>query len=210
MKISRFKVGLFAGLVMAILGGLAGVIFAATADASDNMASYGSTIPTSDDDFDRLDTTGPSGKRVNVIEWEGNLEIHVYPKGSLTGLSLKLVKTKGQTVMVIGYRFDTAPNQTLTRRALVSIPFGEIFKAYKDPTADDYDKIIITNNTLAGGVIPYKYDEPKQLYPDGHPALMTDQSGKNNPSRTPAAAPQPEKKPDTFDQESGSIRPFAF
>ena len=31
-------------------------------------------------------------KRVDVIEWAGNLEIHVYPAGSLAGLGLKLVK----------------------------------------------------------------------------------------------------------------------
>ena len=40
--------------------------------------------------YDRLDGTGESGKKVNVIEWEGNLEIHVYPKGSVKGLAMKL------------------------------------------------------------------------------------------------------------------------
>ena len=40
--------------------------------------------------FDRLDGTGPSGKTVDVIEWDGNLEIHVTPKTSLKGLGAKL------------------------------------------------------------------------------------------------------------------------
>src|SRR4051812_4130447 len=71
-----------------------------------------------DKDYDRLDGTGPSGKTVQVIEWEGNLEVHVYPIGSLKGLSLKLdEKNKGKPVMVIGYRFKDNPDVQLVRRA---------------------------------------------------------------------------------------------
>src|SRR5437764_543896 len=59
-----------------------------------------------DGKYDVLDGKGPSGKKVDVVEWEGNLEIHVAPKGSLRGLSLKLdKKNKDKPVMVIGYRF---------------------------------------------------------------------------------------------------------
>src|SRR5688572_15930416 len=73
-----------------------------------------------EDDYDRLDGKGKSGKKVDVIEWEGNLEIHVYPKGSLLGLALKLDESqKGKKVMVIGYRFNNSPNDHLIRRALV-------------------------------------------------------------------------------------------
>src|SRR5687767_8204018 len=70
--------------------------------------------------FDRLDGTGRSGKKVDVIEWEGNLEIHVYPKGSLKSLALKLDKrNKDKTVMVIGYRFNNDPGKQLIRRAIL-------------------------------------------------------------------------------------------
>lgn len=126
-----------------------------------------------EDDYDRLDGKGRSGKRVDFIEWEGNLEIHVYPKGSLVGLALKLDETqKNKKVMVVGYRFNNSPQETLIRRALVSIPFAATFKAFKDPSAEDYDKIIISNNGLSGQVLAFRLDpEPKQLYPEGHPAL---------------------------------------
>src|SRR5687767_7863161 len=71
-----------------------------------------------DPEYDRLDGMGPSGKRVDVIEWEGNLEVHVYPKGSLRGLALTIDRQKkDKPVMVIGYRFDNAPKTQLIRRA---------------------------------------------------------------------------------------------
>src|SRR4051812_30563328 len=72
-------------------------------------------------DYDRLDGMGSSGKKVQVIEWEGNLEIHVYPSGSLQGLSLKIDRAnKERPVMVIGYRFDAA-KKPLIRRAILGI-----------------------------------------------------------------------------------------
>ena len=122
-------------------------------------------------DFDRLDGTGSSHKTVNVIEWEGNLEIHVYPQGSLKGLSLKLdKKNKDRPVMVIGYRFDSSLQRALIRRAILSIDLKDGFKAYRDPSAEEYDKIIISNNGLSSDLLAYKLDpESKQLYPDGHP-----------------------------------------
>ena len=82
--------------------------------------------PTSqkDDDYDRFDGTGKSRKKVNVIEWEGNLEIHVYPEGSLKGLALKIDEAKGKKVMVIGYRFDTDPQEQHVRRAILGIGLG--------------------------------------------------------------------------------------
>src|SRR5438045_1130880 len=99
-----------------------------------------------DDDYDRLDGKGASGKKVQVIEWEGNLEIHVYPAGGLAGLALKLDKrNKDRPVMVIGYRFDNSPKQQLIRRAILGINLREGFKAFRDPSADDYDKIVISN-----------------------------------------------------------------
>jgi hypothetical protein len=161
-----------------------------------------------EDDFDRLDGKGRSGKKVDVIEWEGNLEIHVYPKGSLLGLALKLDESqKGKKVMVIGYRFNNSPNEHLIRRALVSIPFYPGFKAFKDPSADDYDKIIISNNGLSGQVLAFKLDpEPKTLYPEGHPAL---EKKEDSGPRIPASR-QSEKKlaPKSPDEEDGSIQHF--
>src|SRR5690606_27635849 len=107
------------------------------------------------DDFDRLDGTGKSRKRVDVIEWEGNLEIHVYPKGSLSGLALKIDEKDRKKVMVIGYRFDNSPREQLVRRAILSIPLREPLNVYRDPSPDEYDKVIITNNALAGGLVKF-------------------------------------------------------
>lgn len=129
--------------------------------------------PTSEDQYDRLDGTGRSRKKVNVIEWEGNLEIHVYPAGSLKGLALKLdKKNKEKPVMVIGYRFDDDPKNKLIRRAILGIELKEGFKVFTDPTAEGYDKIVISNQELNSPYKRFKLDPPPaQLYPDGHPAL---------------------------------------
>jgi hypothetical protein len=158
------------------------------------------------DDFDRLDGTGASGKRVDVIEWEGNLEVHVYPKGSLKGLALKLdEKNKDKPVMVIGYRFDNAPKSQLIRRAILGIKLKEPLKTFRDPSADDYDKIIISNNGLSGQMQAFKLDPaPAQLYPDGHPALA-----KTEEKRKPASKEEqrPVYAPPKVD-EDGRIQPF--
>lgn len=141
--------------------------------------------PRNDPKYDRLDGTGESGKKVNVIEWEGNLEVHVYPAGSLVGLALKLdEKNKGKRVLVIGYRFDNAPKTQIIRRNILGIPLREGFKAYRDPSADDYDKVVISNSTLSGQVTALRLDPPPtQLYPDGHPTLA-----KTNEEQAPAAS----------------------
>jgi hypothetical protein len=165
------------------------------------------------DDFDRLDGTGNSGKTVQVIDWEGNLEIHVYPKGSLKGLAMKIDrKNKDKPVMVIGYRFIDNPGAQLIRRALLTMPLSETFKVYKDPTENEFDKIIVSNNGLAGDLVPYKLEaEPKQLYPDGHPALADGQTS-GEKKRGPASKQQTKQPAD--DQpapgvdEDGRITPF--
>ena len=58
-----------------------------------------------DSNYDRLDGVGASGATVNVIEWEGNLEIHVAPPGALHGLSLKL-DTRNKSKPVMGDRLS--------------------------------------------------------------------------------------------------------
>ncbi len=179
-----------------------------------------------EDKYDTLDGTGESGKTVNVIEWEGNLEIHVYPKGSLKGLALKLDrKNKDKPVMVIGYRFDYSPKKQIIRRAILGIPLKENFYSYRDLSADDYDKVIISNNVFSASkeLVAYNTDpEPTQLYPDGHPANDEKQS---EPKRAVASVPEKpkadsksESKSDAESFESkakilddeGSIRPFKW
>jgi hypothetical protein len=131
--------------------------------------------------FDRLDGKGPSGKRVDVIEWEGNLEIHVYPKGSLQGLSAKLDdRTEGKRVMVIGYRFEANKKaHPLVRRAILGVPFNKNLKAFTDTTEKEFDKLAISNNGLAKPWAPYTLDpSPSQWYPDGHPSNTEDDSAK--------------------------------
>lgn len=167
----------------------------------------------SDANYDRLDGHGKSGKKVNVVEWEGNLEVHVYPKGSLKSLALKLdKKNKKKPVMVIGYNFGDSPNDWLVRRAILGINLHEGFKAYKDPSADDYDKIVISNNGLASPMIAFNYEQPKQLYPDGHPALkQPERDVASEEKREPAQTTEKRETDETdknVDQESGTVKPF--
>lgn len=171
-----------------------------------------------DADYDRLDGTGSSGKKVNVIEWEGNLEIHVYPAGSLKGLALKLDKTnKDKPVMVIGYRFVEHPDVQLVRRAILGIDMSDGFRAYKDPTADGYDKIIISNNGLSSPLAVYRLEPgPKQNYPDAATAKAAAQmrlpASSGDSSGATTQAPARNAAQDAADQQemedSGSIRPF--
>jgi hypothetical protein len=124
-------------------------------------------------DFDRLDGHGPTAKKVDVIEWEGNLEIHVYPKGSLKSLAMKIdheSKATKNNVMVIEYGF-TGVAYTLIRRAILSIPMPDTFKAFKDETADDYDKIIISGSSIDGAKAYALAPGPVQMYPDYSDAL---------------------------------------
>ena len=182
----------------------------------------GSSDP--DPDFDRLDGRGKSRRRVDVIEWEGNLEVHVYPGGGLKGLALKLDdRDKDRKVMVLGYRFDTQPDKQLIRRAILSIPFYPGFHVYRDPASgSEYDKILISNSTLGKPLLAYQTEaEPKQLYPDGHPmneapktevaktGEITDESGDSPQERKPASSGQKTLIDQDPDAE-GSIRPFRW
>jgi hypothetical protein len=154
--------------------------------------------PNSDGNYDRLDGVGKSGKTVQVIEWEDNLEIHVYPPGSLKGLALKIDHpSKDKKVMVIGYRFADNPKEQLIRRAILGISLREGFKTFKDPTETDFDKIIISNNGLSGQVVGFALDPaPTQLYPDGHPA--------NNPTDVAKATSAGGRSPASVGSSDGS------
>lgn len=195
------------------------------------VGSLPSAAARSEDDFDRLDGRGPSGKKVDVIEWEGNLEIHVSPAGSLKGLGLKLDdRDQKKPVMVISYRFDNTPKaQKIIRRAILGVPIREGFNAYLDKTADEYDKVLISNQGLAlsNTLVKYALDpEPKQMYPDGHPALASQESGPPGNGRNAMASKDRSTKtkqrepaasalghsnggsPQDIDQDTGTIRPF--
>ena len=174
--------------------------------------------PPAADAYDRLDGTGESRKKVNVIEWEGNLEIHVYPAGSLKGLALKIDdRDKAKTVMVIGYRFDNAPQKQLIRRAILGIDLKEgAYHVYRDSTAQGYDKVVITPHLLnASYLTAFKLDPPpKQLYPDGHPALLAEQQQKDprkaEEPRRPASEDSEHVPGGTVDQDTGTIKPFKW
>lgn len=166
----------------------------------------------SEPDYDRLDGHGKSGKKVNVVEWEGNLEIHVYPVGSLKGVGLKLdKKNKDKPVMVISYRFKDSPKVVLIRRAILGIPLPENFLTFRDLSADDYDKIIITGNGLAESKTLQVYTPepaPTQLYPDGHP-MLTEKKADLPAARMPAQQAQ-DASTGSIDMESGTIKPFRW
>ena len=185
-----------------------------------SLSAFAASPVDPDKDYDRLDGTGASGKKVNVIEWEGNLEVHVYPAGSLKGLALKLdKKNKAKPVMVIGYRFDDGAKNQLIRRAILGIDLKEGFKTFRDTSAEGYDKIIISNNTLSDQVVAYRLDpEPSQLYPEGHPALAAADpvppASALKTDRLPAkakSAPVPVDNDQTDAEEleeTGTIKPF--
>jgi hypothetical protein len=118
--------------------------------------------------FDRLDGTGPSKKRVDVVEWEGNLEIHVYPKGSTNGIGAKLDdRDTSKKVMVIAYTLGGA-KEPLVRRAILGVPFTKAISGFIDPTEKEFDKIALSNSDMPKPWIPYKLaTPPKQWGPDG-------------------------------------------
>jgi hypothetical protein len=181
-------------------------------------ATHAGSAQEPDPEFDRLDGKGKSRRRVDVVEWEGNLEIHVYPGGSLRGLALKLDdRDQARKVMVIGYRFDTQPNQQLIRRALLSIPMSAGFQVYRDPSSgEEYDKVIVTQHSLGKPLVTYKTEpEPTQLYPEGHPmnaepkkeAYAREAKQQASEVRAPASQGAQVIIPNA-DDDDGSIRPF--
>ncbi len=119
--------------------------------------------------YDRLDGRGASGTKVDVIEWEGNLEIHTYPRGSMKALGAKVDdRVEGKKVMVIAYEFK-GQTHPLVRRAILGVPFdAKNLKAYIDPTEKEFDKLALTNQTLTKPWVRYKLaPAPKQWFPDG-------------------------------------------
>lgn len=184
------------------------------------------------DDFDRLDGRGPSRVKVDVIEWEGNLEVHVYPGGSLKSLAAKLdERERDKKVMVLGFRLHGQPGRQLVRRAILGVPFRAGFVAFRDASVTDYDKVILSNHKLAD-LKPIELEPgPAQLYPEGHPANevasadgAADAAGSRLPAsqvRAPfvpprreadpaAAVAEPPRPARAFVDENGAIRPFEF
>ncbi|MBU6374956.1 MAG: hypothetical protein KGQ59_03070 [Bdellovibrionales bacterium] len=161
----------------------------------------------SEDDFDRLDGFGRSGKKVDVVEWEGNLEIHVYPGGSTQGLALKIDdRNPNKRVMVIGYRFKNNPKLQLIRRAILGIPLQNDFQVFRDPrSGKEYDKFVITNRRLGAPWVAYRVEPgPSQLYPEGHSAIANKAAQHPSPSeRAPASG---REFIGGVDPESGAIR----
>lgn len=175
------------------------------------------TQPGAEDDYDRLDGTGQSGKKVDVIEWEGNLEVHVYPKGSTGGLLLQVDRqNKDRPVMVIQFAFNQYEGESpLVRRYILGIPIKDGYKLYQDMSTADYDKFVITNNTLGEkSLVAKTYGTPSQKYPNGHPMLAQQQADAN---RKPASVPVQSGKglvpfnpgvapAKTVDSETGAIQ----
>jgi len=151
--------------------------------------------------FDRLDGSGPSKVRVDVIEWDGNLEVHVYPRGALKGLSAKLDdREQGKKVMVIGYRLGNSKTP-LIRRAILGIPFTKNVLGFIDRTEPDFDKFALSNQPLSKPWAPFKLDPaPAQWGPEG-----SDKTESSQPRLTeqPSHHPQEDR---SYDSESGSSR----
>src|SRR5438034_415144 len=95
----------------------------------------------------------------------------------------------------------------MIRRATLDIPIGDGFKSYTDPSADDYDKIIISNNTITEGVRSYAMaPAPTQLYPDYHPAFAAD--GDSGSQTAPKSVPPLSNEPvKNYQRKSASESP---
>ncbi len=144
--------------------------------------------------FDRLDGKGRSGVVVDVIEWEGHLELHITPKGQLLGLAARIDrKQKDRPVMIIGYRFQAHPEEQLIRRAVLSIPLQDGFKAFRDTGVSDFDKVMIANENLAGGsVIVYRFEEKLSGdYPAEHPLAVAASQEAKSVERKPSSPQKP-------------------
>jgi hypothetical protein len=160
-----------------------------------------------DDDYDRLDGHGRSGKKVNVIEWEGNLEIHVYPGGSTKSLALKIDdRDPAKKVMVIGYRFHSSPNDQLVRRNILGISMEPGFKVYRDPrSGKEYDKFIITNAAVGAPLVAYQTEPgPSQLYPESRDAVA--EKKRPEPETRQPASRGEGLEGGSIDEDSGTIR----
>jgi hypothetical protein len=183
-------------------------VFSALTVLSVSLVARADSAENGEPDYDRLDGHGTSGKTVNVVEWEGNLEIHVAPKGSLKGLGLKLdTRNKSKPVMVIAYRFDNDPKTTLTRRNILGIKLNEGFHAYRDPKEDDYDKIVITNHAMTDPLVSYPLDpSPTALYPEGSAEVKTAVTQAEK-KRAPASVDTSDTTSVSVD-DSGTIKPF--
>jgi len=160
-----------------------------------------------DDDYDRLDGHGRSGRKVNVIEWKGNLEIHVYPGGSTKSLALKIDdRDPAKKVMVIGYRFHSSAGEQLVRRNILGIPLESGFKVYRDPrSGKEYDKFIVTNTAAEAPLVAYQTEPgPSQLYPDGHSAIA--EKKKSEPEVRQPASRGEGLEQGSLDEDTGTIR----
>jgi hypothetical protein len=172
------------------------------------LAPLGTRAGTPDDDYDRLDGTGRSAKRVNVIEWEGNLEVHVYPAGSVHGLAMKIDdRNPNKKVMVLGFRFKNHPEEQLIRRAILGIPLTADFQVYRDPkSGSEYDKFVITDRPARSSWVAFRRDPgPTQLYPEGHSALAEGTQAPSPSARLPASDASHRSG---VDEDTGAIKPF--
>lgn len=119
-------------------------------------------------EFDRLDGTGHSKAKVDVIEWENNLEIHDNTIGKVLGMGAKIDdRTADKKVLVIAFRIQGEP-KPLIRRAILGINLDKSFKLYKDPTEKSFNKFAFSSDALTAPWVPMKMDPaPTQWYPDG-------------------------------------------
>lgn len=172
-----------------------------------------------DDDFDRLDGTGPSGCKVDAIEWKKNLEFHIYPMGCMATLGFKVDdKNQDKPVLVVEYKPSNGQKKFVKRVLIGDADVKGKFKVYEDKSAHvakkPYDKFIVSKQDFAKSkdVIISKRvgDEPKVLYPEGHPAIA-----EKNEKRTPSSGAVPESQSTGGTaakqvDENGSIGSFDF
>tara|TARA_Y100000590_G_scaffold390511_3_gene466355 strand:+ start:64 stop:777 length:714 start_codon:yes stop_codon:yes gene_type:complete len=118
--------------------------------------------------YEVLDGAGPSRTKVDVIEFKGKMEIHVYPPEHLLGLGARVEKNSdGEKVMVLSYRLSTT-SKPLIRRATLNVPFkaGASVLGFEDSRVRGYKKIYLVDTPMKIGT-PYKIDSHFQgSFPD--------------------------------------------
>ena len=119
--------------------------------------------------YDPLDGTGSTGVRIEVMNWVGNVELHISPKGLLRDLALKLdMDQDDYPVLVVGYKFSKEPKPVIQRIRLENeLKTG--FKVFRSNSAENSssDEIIISNNSLVDEEITeIPFDpEPIAMFP---------------------------------------------
>lgn len=153
---------------------------------------FGSSLLSSADEYDRLDGRGSSQGKVDIVEWENNLEVQISPSHALLALGAKLdPSTRNRKVLVLEYKF--ANGIKLVRRAILGI---ELKTPLEAKTKYRGEQRIITFIGKLGssndrGETYALAAEPRQLYPTEALAEASNKGTGTPDQKAPATTTSP-------------------